>query len=128
MSIDRIRDEMAGAAEDGMIQTVGELISLYISQHPDKAQAFYAEGKSIKGAIGSMSEIALKRKGPQSYGYLTLRDGAMCALKYYGVQVTCGEMDQLERAFYAGRGQAAPEPEPAVDSSLDLDALLGAEV
>lgn len=128
MSIDRIRDEMAGAAEDGMIQTVGELVCLYISQHPELAQAFYAEGKSIKGAIGSMSELARKRKGAQSYGYLTLRDGAMCALKYYGVDITLGELDRLERAFYAGKGQPAPEPEPVTDSSLDLDELLGAEV
>lgn len=128
MSIDRIRDEMAGAAEDGMIQTVGELVCLWAQLHPESAQAFYQEGKNLQGAIKAMSSLAYKRKGPASYGYLSLQDGIKCAFEYYGVKMDVEQLEELEQAFYGCKGRTKPAPRAAEKDPLDLDELLGAEV
>lgn len=55
--MDRIRDEMAKSAGNGMVQVIGDHLTAYLMRNPGTA---LKEGATIEGAIRKMSAEARK--------------------------------------------------------------------
>lgn len=109
-AIDRIRDEMAVAAKDRNVQYVGEQLTRHIMTHRGDAPKFYAEGKTIAGAMKKLEDYARQHKNG-SMACVDPETGMRIILEYYGVKA-------------GGAQTPSPKPAASIADELDLDALL----
>lgn len=132
-AMDKIRDEMA-MTKVGAVQTLGEWMTAWLSEHPEGREKVLAEGKTLAGAYKAMEAEARKKQG----------SGAVCMEDTEAVQIVAGyyeipPMELLEavmRQMMAKMATGGMEPAPApqeetqadaedLTAMLDLDALLG---
>lgn len=113
----KIRDEMATNAKHAYIQVVGDFLLQHLERNPGAAEKVLAEGKTIKGSLSAMREVARKRQVDQC-GVLTSDEGFAEVLKYYGID---------SRPVASPPAIAAPEPHSVRKASsfdVSLDDLL----
>lgn len=111
LAVDKIRDEMAGKPQDCNVQYIGEQLTRHIMAHPADAPKFYAEGKTIAGAMKKLEDYARQHK----HGVMACIDpdtGMRIILEYYGVMAGAAAKPMMAAARTMGR------------TDLDLDALL----
>ncbi len=110
-AMDAIRDEMAKKAGDMNIQYVGEQLTKHIMENPADAPRFYAEGKSIVGAMKKLEDYARQHKNG-SMACVDPETGMRIILEYYGIKPAATPRPVMQAARMMGR------------TDLDLDALL----
>lgn len=118
-AMDRLRDEIAKAADRPEIALIGEYLTSRLAADPEIGDKLTEKEKTIDGAFGAVKEWARKN---QKNGYCAVTDEKAFEIVcgYYGIE--------------AGAQANAGEPHPALRVSsgasapmegLDLDALLG---
>lgn len=134
MNIDSIRDQMAEAPNDTMIQEVGALVTALAEGNPGITAQLNAEGKTLKGAVGAMAKAAKKKKGKSAGVALTVIEGMRAVFEYYEVKTEEVTDEEIMQAAMIACGVPMAHCAPAKrqaeaptvpDGDLDLDALLG---
>lgn len=110
MSIDRVRDEMAKNARNGMIQQVGQYVTDRVMHG-----AALPEGKTLSGAVDEMRAYAKSHAQAGAY-CMTDEEAYRIVDKYYG---WTAQKDTGKVVPFPVEAAKPAEPDP-----LDLDALL----
>ena len=119
-AMDRLRDEIAKAADRPEIALIGEYLTSRLAADPEIGDKLNAKGKTIDGAFGAVKEWARKN---QKNGYCAVTDEKAFEIVcgYYGIEA--------EAQANAGEGTSSGGSAPLEGKAdgLDLDALLGGE-
>ena len=119
-AMDRLRDEIAKAADRPEIALIGEYLTGRLAAAPEIGDKLNAKGKTIDGAFGAVKEWARKN---QKNGYCAVTDEKAFEIVcgYYGIEA--------EAQANAGEGTSsgASAPLEGKADGLALDALLGGE-
>lgn len=83
-AIDKIRDEMAGKANNPYVQYVGDYLTEYVQRHPEAAGAILTEGKTIEGSLKEMEKYAREHKSGNC-AVVSDQDGFGIVMKYFGI-------------------------------------------
>lgn len=122
MAIDAIRDEMAERANNGVIQTVGGVLTALLQKHPELADKLSGEKKNLQGAVEAMKDEAAKQK-TGTCACLDGMTGMKIVLKYYGID-SISDRELADAIMDMMLGGTAPAPKPDADE-FDIEALLG---
>lgn len=123
--MDRIRDEMARSAGNGMVQVIGDHLTAYLQMHP---QAQLKEGATIEGAIKKMSAEA-RKSAKGNAGALDFLTGMRIVYEEFGLEWSKQACMQAQMSLY----DAAEMPvqteikAQAPADEFDLDAFLGGD-
>ena len=112
-AMDKIRDEMARAADNSGIAVLGEWLTERLTREPGIAGAILQNDKSLAGAFNKIRDYARK----------IAKGGSACVADTKAFEITSEYF-----GIPARPEEAPPEPQalaPGEPDALDLDALLG---
>lgn len=124
--MDRIRDEMAKNAGDGMIQVIGDHLTAYLQRRPG---AKLKDGATIEGAIRKMSAEARKTaKG--NIGAQDFLTGMKIVYEEFGLEWNRDDCMQVQMSAYDSLKTVPVQTKiktQAPADEFDLDAFLGGD-
>lgn len=103
----KLRDEMAENAQHSYVQSIGEFLLQHLHERPESASHIMTEGKTIKGSLAAMSDVARKQQ-VDGCAVLTDEEGYAIVLQYFGIPE-----------------KPAAAPKSNVEFDVSLDDLLG---
>lgn len=125
--LDKLRDEMAAHPDNSMLCTVGEILTVYASDHPTAIGALVAEGKTLDGAISAMRKVAEKKRNGVNMVALDMGEGMKAVFGYFEIPYDARGITRA--AFALMDADQTPISttlaHTRATADLDLDALLG---
>lgn len=105
-ALQKLHKEIAEQPNNDYVRFVGGELMKYVREHPDQAELFTAEGKSIASSLDELRKVAEGRKNG-GMAVIAPDEGMKIVLTHFGIEVK------------------KPVPAPAVVGfNIDLDALL----